>query len=68
VFIMLTCPVANDLEIPGEDFSFGTLFHAQALGDFQALDRHGRRAVFIRLEGDAAAGLRTLRQLFGLRN
>jgi len=33
--------------IPGEPFSFGALELAQALGDFQSLDRAGRRALFV---------------------
>jgi hypothetical protein len=42
-------PAAEDLPIPGEPFSFGVLEQAQALGDFQSLDRTGRRALLIQL-------------------
>ena len=38
---------SEDLPIPGEPFSFGVLEMAQALGDFQSLDRTGRRALHV---------------------
>ena len=40
---------AQDVDIPGQAFSFGTLELAQALGDFNSLDATGRRAVHIHL-------------------
>ena len=40
---------SHDLPIPGEPYSFGVLEMAQALGDFQSLDRTGRRALFVQL-------------------
>jgi glucose-6-phosphate isomerase len=49
VFILVTAPAGDDLPIPGEPFSFGVLEMAQALGDFQSLDRTGRRALFVEL-------------------
>jgi hypothetical protein len=47
VFIVVTVAPAQDLEIPGEPFSFGVLEAAQAVGDFQSLDREGRRALLV---------------------
>jgi transaldolase / glucose-6-phosphate isomerase len=47
VFIVITVAATEDLEIPGEPFSFGVLETAQAVGDFQSLDREGRRALLI---------------------
>ena len=47
VFIVITADPEDDLPVPGEPFSFGVLEMAQALGDFQSLDRAGRRAVFV---------------------
>lgn len=35
--------------MPGRAYSFGILEMAQAIGDFQALDRLGRRALLLRL-------------------
>jgi hypothetical protein len=48
VFIIVTADPADDLPIPEEPYSFGVLEMAQALGDFQSLDRTGRRALFVR--------------------
>ena len=48
VFIIVTAEPDEDLAVPGEPFSFGVLESAQALGDFQSLDRAGRRALFVR--------------------
>jgi glucose-6-phosphate isomerase len=48
-FIVITAEPAPDLPIPGEPFSFGVLEMAQAIGDFQSLDRAGRRALHIHL-------------------
>ena len=49
VFIVITADVSDDLAIPGEPFSFGVLEMAQAVGDFQSLDRTGRRALHVHL-------------------
>jgi len=49
VFMIVTAPAEEDLPIPGEAFSFGVLEMAQALGDFEALDRTGRRALHVQL-------------------
>jgi glucose-6-phosphate isomerase len=56
VFLLITAGAAQDLAIPGEPFSFETLEHAQALGDFQSLDAAGRRALHAHLPS-ADAGL-----------
>ena len=37
LFIQVTCYSRADFEIPGEDYSFGTLVEAQARGDLRAL-------------------------------
>lgn len=49
VFLIVTADPASDLPVPGEPYSFGVLEMAQALGDFQSLDRLSRRAVHIHL-------------------
>jgi glucose-6-phosphate isomerase len=49
VFIIVAADGAEDLPIPGEPFSFGVLEMAQAIGDFQSLDRTGRRALMVLL-------------------
>ena len=60
VYWQLTADAAPDLAIPGLDYSFGTLFAAQAAGDLQALQGHGRRAIRLHLSGERAHGLDTL--------
>jgi glucose-6-phosphate isomerase len=49
VFVLVSAWPAEDLPIPGEAFSFGTLELAQALGDFASLDQTGRRALHVHL-------------------
>jgi hypothetical protein len=41
------------LPVPGEHYTFGALKHAQAIGDWQALETHGRRALQIHLKRGA---------------
>jgi len=49
VFIIITADATEDLAIPEAPYSFGVLETAQALGDFQSLDRTGRRGLLVRL-------------------
>jgi glucose-6-phosphate isomerase len=49
VFVLISASPAEDLPIPGQPFSFGTLELAQALGDFQSLAGTGRRALHVHL-------------------
>jgi hypothetical protein len=49
VFLVVTADASPDLPIPGEPYSFGILERAQALGDFESLNRAGRRAVHLHL-------------------
>jgi len=49
VFIIVAADATEDLAIPGAPYSFGVLETAQALGDFQSLDRTGRRGLLVRL-------------------
>ena len=49
VFVIVTAAPDQDLAIPGEPFSFGVLEMAQALGDFESLDRERRRALHVHL-------------------
>jgi transaldolase/glucose-6-phosphate isomerase len=58
VFVQLTSEDINDIEVPGEKFSFGVLKQAQALGDFEALSNRHRRVVRIDLGRDVEKGLR----------
>jgi hypothetical protein len=60
VFIVITAEPDQDLAIPGEPFSFGVLETAQALGDFQSLDRTNRRALHLHLPHRDPALLRRI--------
>jgi glucose-6-phosphate isomerase len=56
VFLVIVAEPREDLPIPGERFSFTVLEHAQGIGDFESLDKAGRRALLVHLpRGDAAA-------------
>jgi glucose-6-phosphate isomerase len=54
VFILISATPTEDMPIPGEPFSFGTLERAQALGDFASLDATDRRAVHVQLQSPDA--------------
>jgi len=60
VFLQLTSEDINDIDVPGEKFSFGVLKQAQALGDFEAWTNHHRRAIRVDLGRDVEKGLRRL--------
>ena len=49
VFFIVTADRRPTSPIPGEPYSFGVLELAQALGDFESLDRAGRRALHLHL-------------------
>jgi glucose-6-phosphate isomerase/transaldolase/glucose-6-phosphate isomerase len=59
-FIQLVHDGDAKVEIPGESFDFTTLKHAQAIGDLQALQSHGRPVVRLQLSGDPAAAVQEL--------
>lgn len=50
VFVIIVAPPDEDLSVPDQPYSFGVLEMAQALGDFQSLDRAGRRALLLQLD------------------
>jgi hypothetical protein len=51
VFIQITDGARpQDLPIPGQAYTFGTLIDAQALGDLRSLRNRGRRVARVRLE------------------
>jgi transaldolase/glucose-6-phosphate isomerase len=62
VFLQITCNDANDLPVPGQKYTFGTVKAAQARGDFQVLADRKRRALRVHLPKDVNAGLETLKQ------
>jgi hypothetical protein len=60
LFLQFSADDPEDVPIPGQPYTFGTLKRAQALGDLQALQARGRPVRGIRLQGDVEAGLRHL--------
>ncbi len=60
VFLQITCDEANDVSVPGQQYTFGVVKAAQARGDFQVLAERHRRALRIHLGPDVPRGLETL--------
>lgn len=59
VFLVITCDDPEDLAVPGQRYSFGTIKRLQARGDFEVLASRGRRVLRVHLK-DVEAGLREL--------
>ncbi|MHB8574898.1 MAG: bifunctional transaldolase/phosoglucose isomerase [Dehalococcoidia bacterium] len=57
VFIQLTHTSELDVPVPGKEYSFAVLEAAQALGDLQSLQKHGRRAIGLHVDSDVRAAL-----------
>ncbi len=62
IFLQLVHDVAEDVEIPGAGYTFGTLRDAQATGDLETLRAHDLPAERVRLAGDPAQAVRDLTQ------
>jgi glucose-6-phosphate isomerase/transaldolase/glucose-6-phosphate isomerase len=60
VFLQLVEQMQPDLAIPGKPFTFGTLAHAQAAGDIEALRSHHREAIAVSLGKNPIATLNGL--------
>ena len=60
VFFQIIANDKTDFAIPGEPYTFTILKQAQALGDFRALVKRGRRVIGIDLGDDTLAGLDAL--------
>ncbi|MEO6192853.1 MAG: hypothetical protein ABIS20_07580 [Thermoanaerobaculia bacterium] len=61
-FLQLVDRAADDLPVPETNYTFGTLIHAQAEGDRQALEQRGREVLRVQLGRDDDQGLRRLIQ------
>jgi len=57
VFIQITADHSVDLPIPDMPYTFGILNDAQAAGDIEALEAHGRRVIRLHIKGDILAGI-----------
>ncbi len=62
VFFQITADQGEDLDIPDEPYSFGTLAAAQALGDLKSLSTRNRRVIRIHLGGNVDDGLRRIQK------
>ncbi|MDB4285505.1 transaldolase, partial [bacterium] len=62
VFLQVTCDDAEDLQVPGQQYTFGIVKAAQARGDFQVLADKGRRALRVHLGPDVKDGLEKLKK------
>ena len=60
VFLQITHSIEQKLSVPGENYDFNTLIHAQAAGDFQALKEKKRRVLRYHINGDLVVGLKNL--------
>jgi glucose-6-phosphate isomerase len=57
VFVQIVADDAEDVEIPGQPYTFGQLKRAQALGDFESLRTRGRPVMHVDLGIDIDGGL-----------
>jgi transaldolase / glucose-6-phosphate isomerase len=60
LYILLTSDLNLKLQIPDSGYDFATLQHAQALGDYRALNNKNKRVIRIHISGDLEKGLITL--------
>ena len=60
VYLQVTAEPAEDLAVPGKDYTFGRLIAAQAAGDASVLADHGRPVLRLHLT-DLAAGVAAVR-------
>jgi len=56
LFLQITADPVEDVEIPTQELSFGTLERAQALGDYEALKARGRRVLRLHLSNPDEVG------------
>lgn len=63
LFVQITADETDDAAVPGQPYTFGVFKRAQALGDLEALRRHGQRALRVHLSGPIEAALARLDEL-----
>jgi len=62
-FLQILGTTADDVAIPGEDYSFETLKRAQADGDLLVLREHGLPVERIVVDGDPVAAVREIQEI-----
>jgi len=65
VFFQIIANDKVDFAVPGEPYTFSILKQAQALGDFRALAKRGRRVIGIDLGDNTVSGLDRLAAIVG---
>jgi transaldolase/glucose-6-phosphate isomerase len=60
LFLQLTADDAEDVDVPGQPYTFSVMKQAQAQGDLEALRKHKRRVMRIHLGSNALGGLKHL--------
>jgi transaldolase/glucose-6-phosphate isomerase len=60
IFLQIVDTPQKDIQVPGKDYSFGSIIKAQSLGDFQALKQENRRILRIDLLNQPLKGLQKL--------
>jgi transaldolase/glucose-6-phosphate isomerase len=60
LFLQLVDKPRHDLGVPKTGYTFGEMIRAQALGDYQALRKRGRRVLRVDLRKDVPGGLSRL--------
>ncbi|WP_088348645.1 MULTISPECIES: bifunctional transaldolase/phosoglucose isomerase [Rhodomicrobium] len=60
VFLQITCDDSADLQVPGQEYTFGVVKAAEARGDLEVLAERDRRVLRVHLGSDVAAGLAAL--------
>jgi len=60
LFIQIVNTIADDVDVVGQGYSFGTLVTAQAQGDAKALLSKDRRLLKLRITGDLIKGIQEL--------
>ncbi len=62
LFLQLTADDVEDVPIPGAPYTFGIFKRAEAMGDLEAVQKHGRRAGRVHLGSDTNKGLAALKK------
>lgn len=60
VFLQVTSDDPDDLDVPGQRYTFGVVKAAQARADLAVLGERNRRAIRVHLSGDVQTGLERL--------
>jgi glucose-6-phosphate isomerase len=60
LFLQITAEHPDDIQVPGEPYTFGVVADAQAAGDLRALESGGRPVVRLHLKRDDIASLQQL--------